>query len=349
MNDLLALLDAAERLARTREEAVLVTLVHTEGSTYRRPGARMLVLPGCRTIGTISGGCLEPAVAREAWDLTRSGKRTVFTSDSGPEDETWGPASGCHGRLFLLAEPIAPNTTLPALNMLRRIFSGETPAAIIHEFHFQPDGRLLPAGTRLETPPPQSLGWHEEKNAAAFCEVIEPRPHLLICGAGDDARPLARLATELGWRVDILDSRGRLATPERFPSAHGVSAGGPAALASVFRQNTAVVLMSHRFTDDVEYIANLPHPARYLGILGPRRRTERLLAELAARHAPIHESQLSHLFSPVGLDIGSAAPETIALAILAEIQAVLAARDGRSLSAKTGPIHTPAIGAACPP
>src|SRR5947209_3255881 len=97
MKDVVTLLAAAEKLRASGDEGVLVTLVHTRGSTYRRPGARMLVLPGCRTVGTISGGCLESAVAKEAWNRTRSEARACFSFESSPEDDTWGPASGCHG------------------------------------------------------------------------------------------------------------------------------------------------------------------------------------------------------------------------------------------------------------
>jgi xanthine/CO dehydrogenase XdhC/CoxF family maturation factor len=345
MKDIAALLAAAERLRQSHEPAVLVTLVNTRGSTYRRPGARMLVLPGCRTTGTISGGCLEAMVARQAWDATRSGQRTVLEIESAPEDDQWGPASGCHGTLFLLAEPIAPGASHPALEALAQVHHGDCPALLVHEFTLGPSGELLPGATRLEpsTSQPKSR-WLQDARIAAFHELLTPPPHLLICGAGDDAQPLARIAAELAWRIDVLDSRARLATRERFPDAHRISTDGPAALPRLLRKNTAAVLMSHRFTDDADYLAqSLQHNLPYVGLLGPRQRAQRLLAEVAERTGLTPTPrQLQRVFSPIGLDIGSSNPESIALSIVAEIHATLAAggeRNGAPLSHKVGPLE----------
>jgi xanthine dehydrogenase accessory factor len=355
MKDIATLLAAADRLFASHEEGVLVTLVHSKGSTYRRPGARMLILPGNRTVGTISGGCLEPTVARQAWDLTRSTPRAAFLFESAPEDDTWGPASGCHGLLTLLAERIPADQRHPALEALAVVATTQRPTVLTHHFTRSPQGDLLPS-TPLDNPSPlwqreaditlanASSRWVEHDATAAFLEHLAPPVHLLLCGAGDDAQPVARLAAELAWTVALLDSRARLATRERFPTAAAITVGGAESLPALIHPHTAAILMTHRFADDLECLAQLLQttpPLPYIGLLGPRRRTDRLLAELAARNLLPSSRLLKNLRSPIGLDLGATAPETIALSIIAEIQATLAARDAHPLSTRTGPIHPP--------
>ncbi|MGN6370292.1 MAG: XdhC family protein [Phycisphaerae bacterium] len=351
MKDVVTLLAAAAKLHTAREEGVLVTLVHTQGSTYRRPGARMLVFPGCRTVGTISGGCLESAVAKEAWKLTRNDPCACFSFESSPEDDTWGPASGCHGILHLLAERIAAGEPSSALQMLARVRETHRPSVLPHYFRKGADGELAPidrpADPRWESEEAVTLAnattrWVEHEDIAAFLEYLQPPMHLLICGAGDDAQPLARIAAELAWSVDLLDTRARLATAGRFPTASQVFANAPARAAGLIHPHSAVVLMSHRFADDVEFLAALltaDPPPPYIGLLGPRRRADRMLAELADRGIRPTPKHSAAIRTPVGLDLGSNSPETIALAIIAEIQASAAQRDARPLSQRAGPIH----------
>jgi xanthine dehydrogenase accessory factor len=350
MKDTLTLLAAAGHLHASGEEAVLVTLVHTSGSTYRRPGARMLIFPGCRTIGTISGGCLESAVARQAWTLTRTAARVCFTFESAPEDDNWGPASGCHGILYLLAERIAPRERHPALEFLSETRRTLRPAILAHFFDRSGNNELTPIpalpGIPWQSEQQITLAnatsrWVEHGPVAAFLEYLPPPQHLMICGAGDDAQPVARIAAELGWSVDILDTRARLATPNRFPTAANVIPAGADKLPSLLHPHSAVILMSHRFADDTEFLAKLFQydPLPYIGLLGPRRRTDRMLEELAARGIAPSPRQCQTLRTPIGLDIGSNSPETIALAIIAEIQAAFAHRDAHPLSSRAGPIH----------
>jgi xanthine/CO dehydrogenase XdhC/CoxF family maturation factor len=355
MKEIATLLAAADRLFTSGEEGVLVTLVHTKGSTYRRPGARMLVLPGNQTVGTISGGCLEPTVARQAWELTRATPRVAFLFESAPEDDAWGPASGCHGVLTLLAERISARERHPALDALAVVVRSHRPMVLRHDFVRSTQEALIPVQSHDPQNPlwPHEVEitlanaasrWVEHGDAAAFLEYLAPPVHLLLCGGGDDAQPVARLAHELAWSVDLLDTRARLATRDRFPTAAAVTVGGAEKLSPLLHPHTAAVLMTHRFTDDLaflEQLLNAQPPLPYLGILGPRRRTERLLHELAARGCIPSPRQLKNLRSPIGLDLGASSPETIALSIIAEIQATLAARDAHPLSTRTGPIHAP--------
>ncbi len=355
MKDLPSILAAHHRLRAAGEETLLVTLVHTEGSTYRRAGARMLVLPGCQTLGTISGGCLEPQVARDAFAATRGSSaaatRAVLTVDNSADEDSWGPASGCHGRLTLLAERFPATGPCPPLDMVAEVRRLQRAAVAGHFFARDAAGALAavspPTTARWAAEIATTLAnaasrWVEHEAIAAFLEVIAPPPHLLLFGAGNDAQPVARMAAELGWAVTVVDSRARLATAERFPAAEVVSAAGPDALPDLLRAHSAAVLMSHRFADDATALAHLlPRSLPYIGLLGPRRRTQRLLDHLRAAGQEATAAQLAAVHSPIGLDLGSTSPETIALAIVAEIQATLAQRIPSPLHTRTGPLLPP--------
>ena len=281
MKDVLLLLAAAEKLYASREEGVLVTLVHTQGSTYRGPGARMLVFPGCRTVGTISGGCLESAVAKEAWSRTRNEPRACFSFRSAPRGRHVGtglrlPRDPAPARQRIAAEQNV------ALHLLAQVRQTHRPHVLPHFFHRSADGELQPIDRPTDprweaeesvTGANATSRWVERNGVAAFLEYLHPPMHLLLCGAGDDAQPIARIAAELAWSVDVLHTRARLATVERFPTASHVVADAPDRAARMIHPHSAVVLMSHRFADDLECLASLlaadPFPP-YIGLLGPR-------------------------------------------------------------------------------
>ena len=180
MKDLPAILAAHARLRAAGEESLIVTLVHTEGSTYRRPGARMLVLPGCQTLGTISGGCLEPQVARDAFAATRNSPRVLLTVENSPDDDAWGPSSGCHGRLSLLAERIAPNDSHPALEALQTVRTTHRPELLAHFFARNADGALTPTDapadprwqTELDTTR-ANAAWNRRVSTATLNRFLE--------------------------------------------------------------------------------------------------------------------------------------------------------------------------------
>jgi xanthine/CO dehydrogenase XdhC/CoxF family maturation factor len=175
-----------------------------------------------------------------------------------------------------------------------------------------------------------------------FRETIPTAPALLICGAGDDARPLLRMAKELGWQVALADTRPAYVTRERFPEADYFFCGNVDEIVEQLRidNRTFAVVMTHRFEDDSAFLrALLATDIRYLGQLGPRKRTERLLEKIAAEGFKIEMAKLSRLHAPVGLDLGGSSPESVALAILAEMQARLSGRAGGNLRDRVGPIH----------
>jgi xanthine/CO dehydrogenase XdhC/CoxF family maturation factor len=175
-----------------------------------------------------------------------------------------------------------------------------------------------------------------------FMEVVAPPASLVIFGAGDDALPLTRLARELGWLVTIADPRAAFATAERFPLADTlVVAPADSLVARVNPGDDALaVVMTHHYVHDVPILRDLlGRPLAYLGLLGPRKRAEKILGDLGAAGVNIAPGQRANLHAPVGLDLGADSPEQVALSIVAEIQATLSGRNARPLRERTRPIH----------
>jgi xanthine dehydrogenase accessory factor len=177
-----------------------------------------------------------------------------------------------------------------------------------------------------------------------FVEVVTPPVPLLICGAGHDALPLARLAHELGWWVMVADSRPAFATQDRFPWADQVILAEDREVATKadIDRHTFVVVMTHNYLHDLNILRGvLRTRARYIGLLGPRARTDKLLAELAKEGVSLDDAQRARLYGPVGVDTGADSPEEIALSITAEILAVQNGRTTASLRDRRGPLHPP--------
>ena len=321
-------------LCRAGAGGVMATLTKVEGSSYRRPGARMLVTQGPRRIGSISGGCLEEDLVERAGRVAQSGRPELVVYDTSAENDlVWGVGLGCNGIVRVLLEPLAPRPRWAAVVEENLRAGRPTELAVVWE---NPGG---PVGTRLrddsaEAPP--------GPGASVFIDRIEPPVSLAIFGAGDDAQPLARLARELGWRVTVADPRPAMPTPERFPGAAALIAGpadtlvrraapGPGSLA---------VVMTHHYVHDVPLLRELlPLPLAYLGLLGPRRRAEKIVADLAGHGLRVTAEMRGRLRAPVGLDLGADLPEEVALSIVAEMSAVLSGRDARPLRERELPIH----------
>ena len=312
--------------------AVLATLVRVEGSSYRRPGARLLVTADGRRIGAISGGCLEADLVERARGVLASGVAEAVTYDTTAENDlVWGVGLGCHGVVRVLLERIdAPPTWAAEL----RAATAARRTVRLRVRHDGPDP--LRWGTRL------AASAEGAPAAGEWEQPVPPPPALFILGAGEDARPVASLARTLGWHVTVADPRPAFATQERFPAADTVVTAPAAELVARLDPgpDALVVVMTHHYVHDLPLLgALLGRPLAYVGLLGPRRRAERILAELAAT-APAAAAELGRrLRAPVGLDLGADGPEQVALAILAEMQAVLGGRDGRPLRERSGPIH----------
>lgn len=314
------------------QPSVLATLVSVEGSSYRRPGARLLLTANGLRIGSISGGCLEEDVLVRARQVLQSGRaETVVYDTTSENDLVWGVGLGCHGVVRVVLEKIVPPTAWARVLAANFDQRRPTALAVIH-------GGASPEhwGTRLAAPgdcaDPEAL----------FVDEVEPPPSLVIFGAGDDAQPLARLAAELGWETTIADPRAAFASAARFPSArrHVVTSANRLVAETNPGPDALAVVMTHHYVHDVPILRDLlGRPLAYLGLLGPKKRAEKILSDLAAAGTVITADQRTRLHAPVGLDLGADSPEQVALSILAEMQAARTGRDGRPLRERSRPIH----------
>jgi len=372
MKEIQTIVQALNGVERQCEIAALATVVNAKGSTYRRPGARMLIAQSGWMVGTISGGCLEGDVFERAQQVILSAEPTVVKYDTmSGEDIVWGLGLGCNGMVQVLIERLAPQSKLNCLAFLAECLRCRQPGVLATVFGVEGQTRVK-VGSRLmlhhDNTVTSEIGdcnltsaviddahtaLHDRRstvktyqfsagNAEVLLEAIQPPTPLVIFGAGHDAVPVVHFAKELGWHVTVVDSRPTYATPERFPLADDVILTRPETVHDCVTVNhlTVAVVMTHNYLHDRELLRTLlPSPLRYLGLLGPKSRTERLLQELRqAGITPTYE-QLCRLHGPIGVDIGADTPEEIALAIVAEIQAVLANRAGGFLRDRKQPIH----------
>lgn len=367
-----------DRLRSLEAPAVLATLVQTRGSSYRRPGARMILEPGRIHAGVLSAGCLEADLLARVEAVLASDRPTLVTYELGTDlDRIWGTGMGCAGRADILLEPVRPGRIPPWIPFTDIRLERRSPTVLAALFDVTAracgeGASLLPAEGDvfayddrahglLPMDQDVSLALHRLAQASladgktrvervdlpqvAFSVLVEavlPPPALWIFGAGENARPMADLAAHLGFEVGILDHRPALVTPERFPLAkHHVLApltDLPDAVPD--DPKAAALVMSHVFEADKAMVrALVPKNLAYVGLQGNRKRTEKLLAELAAEGFHLEEAQRQRLFAPMGLDLGGDGPEAIALSVLAEVQAVLHQRTVLPLRDSLGPIH----------
>ena len=341
MAELRDILAVWKRATTGSEQICLATVVAVEGSAYRRPGARMLLTSAADRAGTISGGCLEAEVIKKAWWLTESGssiqRYSSFFDDEG--EMPWG--LGCGGTVILLLERQPAATAV--LEALRRGHVERTASVIVSRTSPARPGTALILNHAGEAVFAADPGEQERALAAdalqrrtsrhtdgLFVEYLAPPQALCIFGAGDDARPLVDFAATLGWHVTVADGRSNLLRPERFPQAASIVASEEAL--SALRPEDAAVVMTHSYEQDRALLQTLlPMKLKYLGMLGPRLRTERLAGEVAPELSLTPKECMERLHAPVGLDLGGHAPVPIALSIVAEIQAVLSGRTTRAV------------------
>ncbi|HEY7525482.1 MAG TPA: XdhC family protein, partial [Candidatus Limnocylindria bacterium] len=322
------ILSRIEALNAAGEPMALATIVSTTGSTYRHPGARMLIPADGPWLGNVSGGCLEDDVARIGREVMRSGEPRVTTFDlSADEDAVWGYGLGCNGSFEIFIEPTAGAVRSAELlranpaGCLVTVLTG--PDAGSHRFEADASHAARPS-------------IREEDGARVFHEPIQPPMRLIVCGAGHDAIALVQQAADLGWRVTVADVRRALLTLDRFPGAADFCDADPERAAEALRSDprAAVMLMSHNYLRDVAYLRSLLDADwAYLGVMGPRGRTEQMLGEIG------RPEKIARLHAPAGLDIGAETPDEVARAIVAEILAVTRGHPGGPLRDRRAPIH----------
>jgi xanthine/CO dehydrogenase XdhC/CoxF family maturation factor len=368
VSEITDVLTAIGSLSASGQRMALATIVAVRGSTYRRPGARLLVPEEGAPIGNISGGCLEGDVADMARLVMEEGRARLAGWDlTADDDAVWGLGLGCNGAIEVFIEPA--DRAAEAAHALRTALEEERPISLVTVIESTEPEAVAP-GARLIVMPDGavegSLGRSDvdaEAIAAArellmterseirtlaegiraFVEILDPPLRLVICGAGHDAVPLVRAASLLGWNVTVVDDRPAFLNRERFPEAHGfASVDDPSDVAEAITidARTFVVVMTHNFLRDKAYLRGLlTTDSRYVAMLGPAARTQRLLMELEEEGTPITEEGRSRIHGPAGLDLGAEGPEEIAQAIIGEIVAVRRGRDGGFLKERPTPIH----------
>lgn len=343
-----------DRYRRAGSPLVLATIAETLGSTYRKPGAQMLIAPDGNAAGLLSGGCLESDLMERAHKVLETGAPLAVEYDTRSSDDIlWGIGLGCEGAMrIVLTRLDATNDYQPFAHIERArhdniatrfamvvdstneafklgtVFFGseaKLPAAVVDAFG------AATSSVRTQANFAKTI----EGDGAKFLVVSIALPiQLLLLGAGPDAMPVVDFAAMLDWHVCVLDHRPAYAIESRFPRAKRVIAQPVGQLEAHLQsaRYDAAVVMSHHLTSDAGYLSALAHSAiPYVGLLGPAPRRARLMSDIGSRAEGFH----GRLHGPIGLDIGATNPESIALAIVSEIQAVLAGRSGRSFSETT--------------
>ena len=350
-------------LAAAGKRAAMATVVRIEGSAYRRPGAKLLVEEGGATRGGVSGGCLEADVREIAMTVMRDGVPRLRHYETGDDDRTvWGLGLGCNGSVDVFIQPVTSGDTVDVARHVGTLLAEDAPFAVstVVRGPSAALGRMLvtgdgPAAGSTGTPgldleiargavallaagesrlyDIESTGVDTE-STGVFTEVHVPPPRLVICGAGDDAMPLSAYASQVGFRVTVIDHRPAYLSRKRFPDAERIDRRPADGLEGLpLGPRAHLVVMTHSFAHDREWVRLLLRTdVPYIGLLGPRARKEEILKQIDA-------TGTDRLFAPVGLDLGADGPEQVAVSILAELLALRASGAPRHLRERDGVIH----------
>lgn len=357
----------------TGKKSALVSVVHVEGSSYRKPGARMLINDEGLITGAISGGCLEGDALRKALMVISQQQSRIVTYDTTDEDDvSIGVQLGCAGIISVLFEPIVQSSFINPVLLLQKAISKRQNSVIVTLFSLDEKSKSQ-LGTCLLVEEDKTITGDipisairklvikdvekvmasqvssftdyefDGQSISAFIEFLKPPVTLVAVGAGNDAIPLITIADTIGWETKVVDGRNTHAKQERFISACQVLVSKPEKVLDQIQidAQTVFVLMTHNYNYDLAMLkALLERKVRYIGVLGPGKRSDRMLSELKELGMTITEDQLQSIYGPVGLGIGAETPEEIALSIIAEIKAVLSGRNGLSLRNSNTYIHS---------
>lgn len=369
MKEISDIVNACNQAQREGKRSALATVVLVEGSSYRRPGARMLVMEDGQLTGSISGGCLEGDALRKAQYaiMSKENKLVIYNTTDG-DDAKFGVQLGCNGIVHILFEPVGINPESHPINLLRQLLSSRENAVLVTFFSpwlaDQPGTRLLyhngkiagclhenikeDIGSDIREAFQQQVSSFKDYSAGnqllkAFIEFIAPPIALVIAGAGNDVKPLVEMADLLGWPITVVDGRSNYAVARRFPKANQVLLAKPGAVLSYLQPDskTVFLLMTHNYNYDLALLKELSSiDYAYIGLLGPAQKRDRMLTDLENQGITLNDDQRSRIYGPVGLDIGAETATEIALSVLAEIRAIFSGRAGSPLKLKSEPIHS---------
>jgi xanthine/CO dehydrogenase XdhC/CoxF family maturation factor len=367
MSEMNAIVEAGAALRREGKPGLVATVVRVSGSAFRRPGARMLVSEDGWLAGSVSGGCLEGDVLRRGFWRTEDGPAVVRYDGSGEDDLGWALGTGCNGVVDLLLERHDPTSTVDPVvfaevalcaqqrGALATVFDGASAGVPVGaRVGVRGDGALVTGGASIPTSLRDAmladarvvleLGRSLVRSYAfdgglvhALVEAVVPPPRLFVFGTGPDAVAVCDLARTVGWQVFVCEPSVRPSTRIRFHGAAAVlSTQAPDLVARIDASDCAsAIVMAHSFDHDRDALAALfGTRVKYIGVLGPRRRTAMMLSELG--RDPDGDDRVH---APLGLAIGAETPNEIALAAIAEIQAFLSGASGASLRESAGRIH----------
>lgn len=368
MKEIRKIIELYQQIDFSQRKVALATVVRVEGSSYRRPGAKMLITDDGRWVGAISGGCLEGDALRKARQVMRDGKPMMVTYDTMNDDaNSLGVGLGCNGIIDVFIEPIDPDyfqehslyfwkqctTKRSAFIEIKVVKAPESYTGIRHliltDSDSEPGFINFPEEEQLRQDMNQT--WQSGRSQVhtyasdtieVFIESIQPEIQLIIFGGGYDVPPLVEMAKVLGWHVTVTEDCIAHVAPKRFPGADAVLLVDRNNILSElsFTERTATVLMSHGYKYDKAILEQLlVSDVGYIGVLGPRKRYEKMLGEWEEADKLFDDNRLTEVHSPIGLEIGAETPDEIALAIVSEIQAHFHNKSGTPLRFKQGPIH----------
>ena len=315
---------------KDHQQWVLATIISTEGSSYRKAGAMMMINDLGQYFGLLSGGCLESDIMRQARRCWDDGNNRIIKYDMREEEDlAWQLGIGCGGMVEILLQPVSRDNHYLYLDALYQRLKQNLAVGYLQTLeHHQANNQLIIEQQQLKS---LHKGKQHHEQAWCFYQVITPAPHIAIFGGGVDARPVVAMAAQLGWRVTLCDPRMGYAREGYFEGAQTICRQPFAEIAQTdwFASVDAALVLTHNIKLDGEALGLLQHSqVGYVGLLGPLHRTERVM-QLAQLN---HEALVYKLANPVGLRLGGELPESIALAMLAEVHAFFENTDGLSIS-----------------
>ena len=370
IRDIILSFDLAQQQGK---KTALASVVYLDGSSYRRPGARMLINDEGMLTGAISGGCLEGDALRKALLVIVQQHSKLVTYDTTDEDDvSVGVQLGCAGIIQVLFEPIDVNAEINPITLLQKSIAKRQKCILVTLFSTEEknkpqvgtcllieedntltgdipftgikEGVMKDVKMAMKTQVSSFKNYNSDgQTITAFIEFLHPPISLVVVGAGNDAIPLVNIADFIGWETRVVDGRNTHAKPERFVSACQVLVSKPEKVLDQIPidKQTVFVLMTHNYNYDLAMLkALLDRNVTYIGLLGPKKKLVRMVGELKDIGMEITEKQLSSVYGPVGLEIGAETAEEIALSIISEIKAVFAGKKGMSLRDSNDFIHS---------
>jgi xanthine dehydrogenase accessory factor len=368
VKDFKTIISEYKKIDFAKRKAALATVVRVRGSSYRSPGARMLITDDGRWVGSISGGCLEGDALRKARQVMADNKPMTVTYDTREEsNQNLGIGLGCNGVIDVLIEPLDANHDKNPVQLFKSFAESIQPLAMATIFSgpygtgekqlMSPDQKKISTFTNprlaeiitvdlssvFDTKKSEAKSYKiDQAEFDVFIELIQPTVSLVIFGGGFDARPVSELAKSLGWNVSVTDECVAHIAPIFFPTVDKLSLCQREFIDRDFNITayTACVLMSHNYEYDRDVLKKLiKTETPYIGILGPRKRFDKMQQEFSNQSIQLSPEDYLRIHSPIGLDIGAEAPDEIAVSIIAEIQSKFANRSGGFLKYHPGPIH----------